>query len=159
MNESKVQINDLSKRVLLLHGPNLNLLGEREPAKYGTTTLAEVEALVTEEAKKNGFEVDCFQSNHEGDLIDKIHEYRHSAGIILNPGALVHYSIAIYDAIAIGPAPTVEIHITNLHNREPWRAHSAISGNTAGYISGFGIPGYKLAVLAVAELFAKRAAS
>ena len=152
------ETRDLSRRILLLHGPNLNMLGIREPHKYGTTTLAEVEELVRVEAAKHGFEVDCFQSNHEGDLVDKIHEYRESAGIILNPGALVHYSIAIYDAIAIGPSPTVEIHITNLHNREEWRKHSAISGNAAGYISGFGIPGYKLAVLALSELHAKKAA-
>lgn len=143
--------------LLLLNGPNLNLLGTREPEIYGTLTLQEIENLATETAAALGYKLVAFQSNHEGELVDKIHEYRSSAGIIINPGAFTHYSYAIYDAIAIGPAETVEVHISNLHAREEaWRTRSVISPNAAGTIAGFGSLGYVLAVHAAVELHRKR---
>jgi 3-dehydroquinate dehydratase-2 len=133
--------------ILLLNGPNLNLLGRREPDKYGPTPLTQIVDDVTTVAQARGFTVIDFQSNFEGALIDEIQQYGWSAsGIIINPGALTHYSIALRDAIAAVPAPTIEVHITNIAAREPFRHHSVISAVARGTIAGLGPAGYTLAL-------------
>ncbi|HYK75025.1 MAG TPA: type II 3-dehydroquinate dehydratase [Pseudoneobacillus sp.] len=139
------------KKILLLNGPNLNLLGKREPGIYGETTLKDIEKNVITLGQTVGFEVDCYQSNHEGDLIDQIHEafFQGYSGIILNPGAYTHTSYAIRDAIAGITIPVVEVHISNIHAREEFRHKSVIAPVTAGQIVGFGIKGYELALLAL----------
>jgi 3-dehydroquinate dehydratase-2 len=129
--------------VLLLNGPNLNLLGEREPEIYGRTTLVELEQLVAKRARELGCEVRAFQSNHEGELIDELHQSRRWAnGVIFNPGAFTHYSYALRDAIASTRLRVVEVHISDIGKREPWRAVSVLSEVCAHRIVGKGIPGY-----------------
>ena len=140
-------------KILLLNGPNLNLLGTREPAQYGSTTLAEVEALCTQEANRLGAQLSAFQSNHEGALVDRIHAAR-SEGvdyIIINAGALTHTSIALRDALAGVAIPFIEVHITNVHAREAFRHHSYLSDIAAGSIVGLGVAGYRLALQAAIE--------
>ena len=142
------------KRMLLLNGPNLNLLGSREPGVYGQNTLADIEHDVEQTLEKYGWEFDAFQSNHEGDLIDAIHEARHEAtGIIFNPGAYTHTSIALRDAIASIDVPVIEVHISNVHKRESFRHTSMISPVTWGQIVGMGTIGYKLAAQAFIDHF------
>ncbi|MEE9227931.1 MAG: type II 3-dehydroquinate dehydratase [Acidimicrobiia bacterium] len=109
-------------KVLIINGPNLNLLGSREPEIYGTTTLEELDALCVEWGRQLDFEVSTFQSNHEGEIIDKIHDAVGAAGIIINAGALTHYSYAIYDALVAVGLPTIEVHISDIHAREEWRS-------------------------------------
>jgi 3-dehydroquinate dehydratase-2 len=135
-------------KTLLINGPNLNLLGTREPAKYGRTTLAEVEAMLGEEATRLGVELATFQSNHEGAIVDRIHAARAEgvAGIVLNAGAYTHTSIAIRDALAGTAIPFAEIHISNVHAREPFRHASQLSDIAAGIVVGFGVEGYRLAL-------------
>jgi 3-dehydroquinate dehydratase-2 len=129
--------------VLLLNGPNLNLLGEREPEIYGTTTLAQVESLVAERARELGIALRTFQSNHEGALVDRLHEVRKWAdGVIFNPGALTHYSYSLRDAIAATRLRVVEVHLSDLEKREPWRRVSVIADVVAHRIVGKGVPGY-----------------
>jgi 3-dehydroquinate dehydratase-2 len=138
-----------SRLVVLLNGPNLNLLGTREPELYGRTTLADVESALRAiaSAATPPVAIEAFQSNHEGALVDKIQECRgRAAGIIINPGALTHYSIALRDAIAAGDVPTVEVHLTNIHAREEFRHHSVIAPVTVGQIAGLGADGYVLAL-------------
>ena len=140
-------------KILLLNGPNLNLLGTREPAQYGSTTLAEVEALCTQEANRLGAQLSAFQSNHEGALVDRIHAAR-SEGvdyIVINAGALTHTSVALRDALAGVAIPFIEVHITNVHAREAFRHHSYLSDIAAGSIVGLGVAGYRLALQAVVE--------
>ncbi len=133
--------------VLVLNGPNLNLLGLREPEIYGADTLADVEAACVAHAKANGFSVTCAQSNHEGALVDAIHAARGiHEGIVLNAGAYTHTSIALRDAIAGTQIPTVELHLSNIHAREPFRHHSMIAPVAVGMICGFGAAGYTLAL-------------
>lgn len=140
------------KTLMLLNGPNLNRLGKREPEIYGATTLDDLEKDLALFARKNGFTLDARQSNHEGDLIDWIHEADNMAsGVILNAGAFTHYSIAIRDAIASVRVPVIEVHISKIHARESFRHHSVIAPVCAGQIVGFGVKGYKLAVLALRE--------
>ncbi len=146
------------KKILVMNGPNLNLLGMREPDKYGTTTLAELEAMCREEAGEAGYELDFFQSNHEGDLVDKIHEagkaYKAGQlkGVIFNPGAYTHTSIALHDAIVgVDGLPVVEVHISNVHAREPFRHQSYISPVAVSIIVGCGVYGYILAIKALAS--------
>lgn len=142
-----------STSLLVLNGPNLNLLGTREPEKYGTQTLADVEALAAETAERFGWTVECRQSNHEGQLIDWIHEARGKhAGIVLNPGAYSHTSIAIRDAISSVELPVVEVHLTNIHAREEFRHHSYVSGVAAAVLCGTGVQGYAYAVEHLARL-------
>ena len=135
-------------KILLINGPNLNLLGTREPAKYGSTTLAQVEAMVREAGAALGTEVACFQSNHEGAIVDRIHAARSEdvAGVVINPGAYTHTSVAIRDAFAGTALPFAEIHISNVHAREPFRHHSYLSEIAAGIVVGFGVEGYVLAL-------------
>lgn len=146
------------KKVLLLNGPNLNLLGTREPGIYGGETLKDVEEKVTALGGHLGWEVFCFQSNHEGDLIDQIHEafFQGYSGIIINPGAFTHYSYGIRDAIAGISIPVIEIHISNIHARESFRHVSVTAPVTAGQIVGFGVKGYELALLALDHLSLER---
>jgi len=150
------------KKVLVLNGPNLNLLGTREPAVYGAETLADVERLCKEEADKLGLEVDCRQSNHEGQLIDWIHEAGREIaagnllGVVFNPGAFTHTSIALHDAIKGANATVIEIHISNVHARETFRHRSYISPATRGIIVGFGVQGYAIAIAALARVAAQR---
>lgn len=139
--------------ILLLNGPNLNLLGTREPAVYGATTLADVEALCTNVAKSLGHTLEAFQSNHEGALLDQIHAAgrRFKAGellgVVFNPGAYTHTSVALFDAISgVKPMPLIEVHISNVHAREAFRHHSYVSPAAAGIVVGFGVDGYRLAI-------------
>jgi 3-dehydroquinate dehydratase-2 len=138
--------------VLVLNGPNLNLLGTRKPEVYGHTTLADVEEMCRQEAGKLGLEVEFRQSNHEGQIIDWIHEYGAKVkdgsciGAVYNPGAHTHTSAAIRDAIEGASLPVIETHISNVHAREEWRHHSFISPVAAGIIVGFGVNGYLLAL-------------
>ncbi|MET1152661.1 type II 3-dehydroquinate dehydratase [Arthrobacter sp.] len=142
-----------SRRVLVLNGPNLNLLGTREPEVYGTATLADVEKLATEAATSHGWSAECVQSNHEGALIDTVHAARDTAdAIIINPGGYSHTSVALRDALSGVALPVVEVHITNIHKREQFRHHSYISGVADAVIAGAGIAGYRLAVEYLAEV-------
>lgn len=135
------------KKVLLMNGPNLNMLGIREPGIYGTDTLASIEQDVTAYGAEHGVQVDCFQSNHEGDLIDRIHvAYGVYDGIVYNPGAHTHYSYAIRDAIGSIDVPTVEIHISDVDAREPFRAVSVVAPACVAQVKGFGRAGYRLAL-------------
>lgn len=139
--------NVTARRLLLLNGPNLNLLGTRQPEVYGATTLPEIEASVTALAAEFGFEVRAVQSNHEGVLIDTIHDARADcAGIIINPGAYSHTSVAIPDALTSVELPVAEVHLSNIHRREPFRHHSYVSGVAEVVIAGAGPAGYEYAV-------------
>lgn len=137
-------------RVLVLHGPNLNLLGLREPGIYGSLTLAEINRALDEEAKKLQANVFPLQSNHEGVLVDAIHEaLGQHEGILINPGAYTHTSVALRDAIAAVNLPTVEVHLSNIHRREEFRHHSYIAPVAIGQISGFGAQSYLLGLQAL----------
>lgn len=141
------------KKILVLNGPNLNLLGKREPNIYGSNTIDYLIEHLKKTAASYGAVVEAFQSNHEGDLIDHIHqsEEENYTGIILNPGAFTHYSYAIRDAIASVNVPVVEVHISNVHARESFRSESVTAPVTAGQIVGFGFFGYELALKALIE--------
>lgn len=143
------------KTIYLLNGPNLNLLGKRQPEIYGHETLADVTRDCTALAETLGLGLVAFQSNHEGAIIDKIHEARDKAGgIIINPGAFTHTSIAILDALNAFEAPVIEVHISNVHKREAFRHHSYVSLRAEGVIAGLGTEGYKAALRRLAQLVA-----
>ncbi len=129
--------------ILIVHGPNLNLLGEREPEIYGSTTLADVNAAIKKRAIELGVTIIAFQSNHEGELIDFLHEHRRTTqGLVINPGALTHYSYALRDAIAGIQLPAVEVHLSDIHKREPFRQHSVTKNVCLTQISGKGLNSY-----------------
>ncbi len=144
--------------VLVLNGPNLNLLGTRKPEVYGATTLADVEKLCRDEAGRLGLDLDFKQSNHEGQLIDWIHEAGAAVkagtciGAVFNPGAFTHTSVALHDAIEGASLPVIELHISNVHKREEFRHHSFISPVARGIIVGFGVQGYVLAINGLHQL-------
>lgn len=137
----------MAERILLLNGPNLNMLGQREPEIYGHETLDDVVTLVRKRATDHGLKVDAVQSNHEGDLIDALHRARGThLGCVLNPGGLTHTSVALLDAVKAAELPTVEVHISNPHAREEFRRHSYLSLAAKAVIAGAGVPGYGFAV-------------
>lgn len=141
------------KKILVLNGPNLNLLGEREPGVYGNESLESINAELAADALKLGLSCEFFQSNHEGEIIDKIHEVRTThKGIILNPGAYTHYSYAIRDAVAAVTIPCVEVHLSNVYSRDEFRSKSVIAPVCKGQIAGFGKLSYKLALISMAEM-------
>ena len=146
------------KKALVLNGPNLNLLGTREPAVYGADTLADVEKLGTAACVQHGDALDFRQSNHEGELIDWIHEAGRDfaagtlAGVVFNAGAYTHTSIALHDAIKGAAVPVIELHISNVHAREPFRHHSWLSPVARAVMAGFGVQGYPLAIAGLAAM-------
>jgi 3-dehydroquinate dehydratase-2 len=144
----------MTKRVYVLNGPNLNLLGTREPQTYGHATLADVERLCREAAAQHALALEFRQSNHEGELIDWIHEAAAdtAAGLVLNPGGYTHTSIAIRDAVAAVALPVIEVHISNIFAREAFRHHSHIAPVARATLAGFGIAGYGLAIAGLAAL-------
>ena len=149
--------NEPQPIVLLLSGPNLNLLGQREPAIYGTATLADYVAIATQTAGDHGLALEHVQSNHEGVFVDTIHGARgRCAAIVVNPGAFTHYAWSIHDALAAFDGPIVELHISNPNAREPWRHVSVVAPVAKGSIMGFGAHGYHLAIEAVAHLLASK---
>jgi 3-dehydroquinate dehydratase-2 len=144
--------------ILILHGPNLNLLGQREPSVYGTATLAEIDASIAAHAAARGVRVESRQSNHEGVLVDAIHgaAAQGFAAIVINPAAFTHYSYALRDAIAAVAIPVVEVHLSNVHGREPFRRHSVTAAACRGQIAGFGPYSYVLGVDAALACLARR---
>jgi 3-dehydroquinate dehydratase II len=140
-------------RALVLHGPNLNLTGRREPHVYGTTTLAKIDAALRERAAGLGWTLAIEQSNHEGVLVDFLHaHFERCDGILINPGALTHYGLSLRDALAAMDVPIVEVHFSNIHAREAWRHHSVVAEIARGQIVGFGWYGYLLALDALDRL-------
>ena len=143
--------------ILILNGPNLNLLGVREPQTYGADTLADIEEACLERAAALDLAIDFRQSNHEGQLIDWIQEARESAqGIVINPGGYSHTSVALLDALRAAELPVIEVHVSNIFRREPFRAHSYVSLAATGVICGLGLAGYLLALEAMAQLVQPR---
>jgi 3-dehydroquinate dehydratase II len=135
-------------QILVIHGPNLNMLGKREPDIYGTDTLEDVDRMLEHIAERHDIALCNFQSNHEGAIVDRIHQAIDiSEGIIINPGAYTHTSVAIRDALVMYPNPIVEVHISNIYSREAFRSESVISPIATGTISGFGVDSYRLALL------------
>jgi 3-dehydroquinate dehydratase-2 len=144
----------MATTVYVLNGPNLNLLGTREPDVYGRTTLKDVEAMCRDAGKRHGFDIAFHQSNHEGALVDWIQEARAkaAAGIVINPAAYTHTSVAILDALLAASIPTVEVHISNVHARDVFRRHSYISPAAKAVLCGFGVNGYVLAIDGLAAM-------
>ena len=142
----------MAKRVLVLNGPNLNLLGTREPDIYGAHTLKDVEALCKQTGTELGITIDFRQSNHEGELVTWVQDARKTAdAILINPAAYSHTSLAIHDALKAVGVPVAEVHLSNIHQREAFRHHSYVSAVAFGVICGFGITGYRMALIALAE--------
>ncbi len=141
----------MKEKYLVIHGPNLNLLGTREPGIYGSVTLQQINTKLMEAAEAYGVELDIIQSNSEGEIIDTLHGNRDVKGIIINPAAYTHYSIAIYDAIKAINVPTIEVHLSNIHGRESFRHQSVIAPACKGQIAGFGYLSYLLALQAFIE--------
>ncbi len=134
-------------RILVLNGPNINVLGRRNPTIYGTLTLDEINGLISEQAKALGVDISFFQSNHEGALIDRIQEsWGNIDGIVINPGALTHYGYSLKDALIDAVVPVIEVHLGNIHAREDWRRHSVVADIARGQIAGFGWRSYTSAI-------------
>jgi len=151
--------HDGATDLLVLHGPNLNLLGRREPNTYGTTSLDEINQALSGQAREAGFGLRAFQSNHEGELLDLIHRHGPEvAGILINPGALTHSSIGLRDAFLGVGVPVVEVHLSNIHRREPFRHHSYIADVAVGQVLGFGATSYRLGLSALIDHLARNAA-
>ncbi|USR93007.1 type II 3-dehydroquinate dehydratase [Phormidium yuhuli AB48] len=147
-------------QILVLHGPNLNLLGQREPDVYGSLTLTEINKRIEDQARTLQVKVSCFQSNHEGALVDAIQEaWGQVQGLLINPAAYTHTSVAIRDAIAAVKLPTVEVHLSNIHQREAFRHHSYIAPVAVGQISGFGYYSYILGLQALVQHLRETASS
>lgn len=150
----------MSGRILILNGPNLNRLGKRQPEIYGATTLPEVEDQCRHAAQVLGLSAECFQTNHEGEMIDRIHAACDGGGdggadgIVINPGAWTHTSVAVLDALNGFAGPVVEVHISNIHRREPFRHHSYVSSRADAVIAGCGVQGYQFAIARLAALLA-----
>ena len=145
--------NAALKPLLVIHGPNLNMLGTREPEVYGTATLADIDASLKALGRELGWDVETFQSNGEGDLVTRIQQAAtRNAGIVINPGAYTHTSVAIRDAVAGIPVPTVECHLSNIHKREEFRHRSLIVGVAAGQVMGFGADSYLLGLRALVSV-------
>jgi 3-dehydroquinate dehydratase-2 len=146
-----------ARDLLVLHGPNLNLLGRREPATYGTTSLAEIDKALTEQAREAGYGVRIFQSNHEGELVDLIQTHGPEvAGIVINAAAFTHTSIAIRDAVLGVAAPVVEVHLSNIHRREAYRHHSYLADVAVGQVLGFGPTSYRLGMAGLIDHLGRR---
>jgi 3-dehydroquinate dehydratase II len=144
-------------RILILHGPNLNRLGQREPRVYGNRTLSDIDSLLEKEAKSLGAELRFFQSNSEGALVDFIQkESPQAGGIIINPGALTHYGVSLRDALADARLPIIEVHLSNIYSREEFRHHSVVAPIATGQISGLGWRGYVAGLRAMVELLKER---
>jgi len=142
-----------SKKVLVIHGPNLNMLGKREPEIYGTTHLDDINKRLAELGKKLGLTVDTYQSNHEGAIIDKIQEASQKYdGLIINPAAYTHTSIAIIDSLLLLKGPVIEVHLSNIYKREPFRHKSMVAGVATATLGGFGHHGYYMALEAIARM-------
>ncbi|NPV72416.1 MAG: type II 3-dehydroquinate dehydratase [Pelotomaculum sp.] len=140
-------------KIMVLHGPNLNLLGKREPSVYGSVTLEEINQKLAELAGELGVEICCKQSNSEGELVDLLHRAAEEAdAVVFNPGAFTHYSYALRDAVSAIGIPTIEVHLSNIYSREDFRKHSVIAPVASGHICGMGVTGYLLALRAAAAL-------
>lgn len=136
------------KKILVIHGPNLDLLGRREPKVYGKTTLAEIDKSLLRMAKENGVSLETFQSNHEGEIVSRIGSFKTPGVIVINPAAYTHTSVAIRDAISASKVPVVEVHLSNIYAREKFRHESLVAPVARGQISGFGVQSYELGFLA-----------
>lgn len=146
------------KTVWVINGPNLNLLGDREPGIYGSQTLEQITLQLETQAQQLGLNLESFQSNHEGAIIDKIQEIRHlSAGLILNPGGLTHTSVSLRDTLSAYPHPIIEVHLSNIHQREAFRHHSYVSPVAMGVICGLGPDGYRFALESLAKRLGEKA--
>lgn len=153
----KITFDQLKFTLLLINGPNLNMLGKRDPEQYGTFTLADVEKISVETAFSRGYKMDCFQSNYEGAIIEKIHEAMDKYdGIVINPGAFTHYSYAILDAIDLCGLPVIETHISDISNREEFRRISVLAPACCGQVKGMGLQSYPHAVRLLCDLIEKR---
>jgi 3-dehydroquinate dehydratase-2 len=143
----------MSKKILIIHGPNLNLLGSRQVEIYGDMTLHKINELLSGLAKDLGVQIECVQLNSEGEIVDSIHNAKNKfSAIVINPGAYTHYSIAIRDAVSSTGIPTIEVHLSNIYSREEFRHTSVIAGVASGQISGFGVESYLLGLRAAASL-------
>ncbi len=151
--------SEASMRILVLHGVNLNMFGKRDPSQYGTATLADIDAALQSLAQEMGATVECFQTNHEGLMVERIHQALGEGvdAVVINAGAWTHYSYALADALAILPVPVVEVHMSNVHAREAFRHHSVLSPVCAGSVCGFGVESYLLGLRAAQTLAAKAA--
>jgi len=155
LGPAEIKMNEPVKKILVINGPNLDMLGKREPDIYGSLSLDMINRDLERRAAQMGLELECFQSNHEGAILDKIHEAFNQgsvAGVIINPAAFTHTSVALRDALVMLPCPKVEVHLSNIHKREPFRHKSLLADIVTGQITGFGARGYQMALDAIADM-------